>query len=204
MNENRRIHLLVLFAFMLMYLAHSAFGDSILSIRVNGPARIQKIRANEHETSIRSGIESQAVESLNYRNFTILLNAVSNNSYEVQVYRVVNYGTHHVSSVYSSIYKSSVEYGYGLDKDGQHIVQYHFLFPPNSLTGWANPQDVAGMLEFNWGEKFPARNCSIQTPIHTLEESGREYLEAACMPDRDTALRFARHFVDYMLGDRGL
>lgn len=202
MNKNMRTVFLVFLIVLSTSIFELAAGDTILAVQVNSPGRMQKSINNA--ASVRAGIESRSLEALKYRNFTILLNPVSNNTYEVQVYRMVSYGSHQVSSVFSSVYKSSIEYGYRFDQQNQRIVQYHFVFPPNSLTGWANPRDFAAMQQFDWGEKFPIRNCSLDTPIHTLEESGREYMEAACMPDRDTALRFARSFVDYMLGNRGM
>lgn len=201
MNNKVKTIFLVFLIVLSTSIFELAAGDTILAVQVNGPGRMQKSINN---ASIRAGIESRNLEALNYRNFTILLNPVANNTYEVQAYRMVSYGSHQVSSVFSSVYKSSIEYGYRFDQQNQRIVQYHFVFPPNSLTGWANPRDFSAMQSFDWGEKFPIHSCSQDTPIHTLEESGREYMEAACMPDRDTALRFARSFIDYMLGSRGM
>jgi hypothetical protein len=161
---------------------------------------MHKMQISEYSAIVRS----QQMEQMIYRNFKVILNSMSDGTFEIQAYRMVNYGNRQISSIYSSIYKSSVEYAYKYDPSRQKIIQYHFLFPPNSLTGWANPGQYAGMDKFDWGEKFPARSCSQSSPIHTLEETGREYLEAACIPDRETALRFARSFIDYMLGNRGM
>ena len=195
---------LSLFLLLLFMSPVQAGAGSILVARANGPGKMLKVSEPSYQAELRSQAVSGGLESLSYRGFTILLNPVSDGSYELQVSRTVVYGNRRVSSVFSSIYRSSIEYGYGYDSNRREIVQHRFLFPPNSLTGWANPGDFAAMSKFDWGEAYPIRNCTQSTPIHSLEEAGREYLEAACMPDRDTALRFGREFVDYMLSDRGL
>lgn len=182
----------------------AASGESILAAHVNTPGKMEKSRNASYSAIIQTGLDAQTLENLTYRGFTVLLNALTDGTYEVQAYKMVQYGNRRVNSIFSSVYKSSVEYGYTFDSNQQRIVQYHFLFPPNSLTGWADPGDSVSMQHFDWGELFPTRNCSLHTPVHTLEETGREYLEAACLPDRDTALRFAQKFIDYMQGPRGL
>jgi hypothetical protein len=178
--------------------------DSILTIRQSGPGRLTKAGGNAgaYEEQVRSSVQS--MEDIQYRGFTILLNGLSDGSYEVQAFRIVAYGNHRVNSIFSSLYKSSVEFSYQYDKAHKKILQSHFLYPPNSLTGWANPGDYTIIQNFDWNEPFPSRSCYTDSPVNTMEESGREYLEAACMPDRETALRFAQSFIDYMRSGRGL
>jgi hypothetical protein len=178
--------------------------DSILTIRQSGPGRLTKAGGNAgaYEEQVRSS--GRELESIEYRGFTILLNGLSDGSYEVQAFRIVAYGNHRVNSIFSSLYKSSVEFSYQYDKAHKNILQSHFLYPPNSLTGWANPGDYTIIQNFDWNEAFPSRSCYTDSPVNTMEESGREYLEAACLPDRDTALRFAQRFIDYMRSGRGL
>lgn len=203
MNRRKGIIPIILFLIASSQVS-AAPTQSILVSRTVSPGKVQKVPGNEFSRQIQSGINAMSVEQLRYRGFTILLNPMSNGSYEVQASRQVLFGGRRVSSIFSSMYESSVEYGYEYDSSRRRIIQYHFLFPPNSLTGWANPDEVAAFQKFEWGEPYPIRNCGQNEPIHTLEEAGREYLEASCMPDRDTALRFARNFIDYMLSNRGL
>jgi len=178
--------------------------NSILTIRQTVPGTLTKVGGNigAYIKKVRSAVQAQ--ESMQYRGFTILLNGPGDGSYEVQAFRIVAYGKHRVNSIFSSLYKSSVEFSYQYDTTNKWIIQSHFLFPPNSLTGWANPEDYTMIQNFAWNEPFPSRRCYTDSPVHTLEESGREYLEAACLTDRDTALRFAQSFIDYMRGNRGL
>ena len=107
-----------------------------------------------------------------------------------------------VSSLFSSLFKSSVEYSYTYDRGSQQIIQRHFVFPPNSLTGWANPYDYMTMAKFDWNESFPSRTCA--SSVYTLEEVGRECLQAGCFTNRDSALLFDKKFIDYVLGARGI
>lgn len=178
--------------------------DSILAIHQQGPGKLIKADGNVGAYAARTRFVAQGLESMQYRGFTIVLNNVSDGTYEIQVFRIVTYGTHRVNSIFSSLYKSSIEFSYKYDSARKKILQYHFLFPPNSLTGWANPGDYAILEKFDWNEPFPSRTCYMESPIHSLEESGREYLEAACLPDRETAIRFSKKFVDYMYSARGL
>jgi hypothetical protein len=144
---------------------------------------------------------TEQVEKLQYRNYFVLLNRTSN-GYELQVYKLVRYGNKQVNSIFASQFQSSVEYAYSYEASGDRIRRDHFLYPPDSLTGWANPTDYVTMKEFVWKEPFPAKNCSRN--VYTSEEFNREYLEAACFKDRDSALRFGKKFVDYVLGSRGM
>lgn len=176
--------------------------ESILALHQIGTTRLDKANGNAEEYSARltTAIAGQNIEQLKYRKFTMLVNALSNGEFEVQVYRTVLYGKRKVCSIFSSLYESSVEYVYHYDPQSREIVRMHFLFPPNSLTGWANPEDYSTMTQFDWKESFPGRNCSVST----LEESGREYLEAGCFRNRDDAVRFAQKFIDYALSTRGV
>lgn len=178
--------------------------DSILAVRQENQVRLTKAGGNPGTYAGKVSSSVQGLEHIQYRGFAVLLNGLNNGSYEVQASRIVAYGTHRVNSIFSSLYKSSIEFGYRYDPASKRILQYHFLFPPNSLTGWANPGDVSLMERFDWNEPFPSRTCYTESPVHSLEETGREYVEAACLPDRETALRFAKKFIDYMLGGRGL
>lgn len=177
--------------------------ESIFAVRSLGVQRIEKANGNPGAYNQRIGmaILGLKVEQLKYRGFTLLVNQV-NGQYEIQVSRMMTYGNVQVSSLFSSMFKSSVEYSYSYDRTSQQIVQRHFIFPPNSLTGWANPDDYATMEKFDWNETFPSRTCA--SPIYTLEEVGREYLQAGCFANRDSALLFARRFIDYVLGARGM
>jgi len=177
-----------------------AQADSILALHQNGRTRLDKANAEAYSARLATSIAGQNVEKLRYHKFTILINPLSNGEYELQVSRTVLYGKRKVNSIFSSVYESSIEYVYHQDQQTSEIVRLHFLFPPNSLTGWANPEDYSTMRQFDWQEKFPGRNCSVST----LEESGREYLEAGCFQNRDDAVRFAQKFIDYVLSDRGL
>jgi hypothetical protein len=177
---------------------------SILAVHPNGKGQIEKAGGNIHSylARVETAVQGQTVELLAYRQFTILLNPLSNGQYELQVYKWVLYGSRRVNSTFSSVFSASVEYSYTYDASTQSIVQDHFVFPPNSLTGWANPDDYATLRHLPWGENLPSRTCS--TPVFSLEEFGREYLQAACFQNRDLALRFARKFIDYVSGSRGL
>lgn len=177
---------------------------SILAIRESGPGKFTKAGGNPGAYTQRVRSSVQGLESMQYRNFTILLNGLSDGTYEVQASRIVAYGTHRVNSIFSSLYKSSIEFAYKYDPAQNRILQYHFLFPPNSLTGWANLKDYLMIEKLDWNESFPSDSCYTEWPVHSLEEAGREYVEAGCLPDRDTALRFAQRFIDYMAGGRGL
>ena len=185
-----------IYIFLLLSTFAIAQDSSIMAAHTNG-RRLIKNRSFESA----SFSSAQNLKRYQYKGFTILVNQVGS-SYEVQAYRMVQYGPRNVNSVFSSIYKSSIEFSYEFDQAQQRIVQRHFVFPPNSLTGWANPNEYVAMQSFDWGEPYPVKSCSISAPIHTLEEYGREYLEAACMPDADTSLRFAKKFIDYMVSSR--
>jgi hypothetical protein len=149
-----------------------------------------------------AGINTVQVERLQYRTYFILLNGTSNGQYELQVYKLVRYGNKQVNSIFASQFESSVEYAYSYEASGDRIRRDHFLYPPDSLTGWANPTDYVTLKEFVWKEPFPAKNCTRN--VYTSEEYNREYLEASCFRDRDSALRFGKKFVDYVLGNRGM
>lgn len=196
-----------LFCFILASTSMLAYGesnDSILSLQRTEGSRLTKARraTDSYLTEVQSKVQAGNVEQLTYGKFIILLNQLSNGNWELQVYRIVTYGDRQIKSMFSSQYQASIEYGYTLDPKTQQITQHHYLFPPNSLTGWANPSDAAFMKRFPWKEKFPSQNCSAT--FFTLEEYGREYLEATCFPDRDTALRFATKFANYVSGARGM
>lgn len=200
MKTLNRILIGVLAISLLGLAAVAESNDSILVIHPNGKNHAQK--AGGHLDGIETGIQGQSIERMTYRQFTILLNPLSNGEYELLAYRWVVYGSRRVNSTFSSVFKSSVEYSYAYDPSAQAIVQYHFLFPPNSLTGWATPGDYAIIKQLAWGENLPSKTCS--TPVYTLEEFGREYLQAGCFQERDSALRFAKKFIDYVWGARGL
>lgn len=193
---------MVIFLLGLTTYAHSS--ESILANHSVGRGKIEKAQGNirSYLSRVEIAIQGQTVERLAYRQFTILLNPLSNGQYELQVYRWVAYGNREVNSTFSSVFSGSEEYSYDYDAGTQTIVQYHFVFPPNSLTGWANPDDYATMPRLPWGENIPSKTCS--TPVFSLEEFGREYLQAACFQNRDVTLRFAKRFIDYVSGARGL
>lgn len=195
-----KVILCMFFALLQVAAVHAEPG-SIFAVRSMGDGQIQKADGSLYLQRIALAIQGQRVEQLSYRGFTLLLNPI-NGQYEIEATRMVVYGSIHVNSLFSSVYKASVEYSYTYDNSTQQIVQHHFLFPPNSLTGWANPEDYLTMTRFDWNESFPSRSCSV--PVFTLEETGREYLQAGCFQSRDSALVFARKFVDYVLSTRGM
>jgi hypothetical protein len=184
---------------MALLVAPVASADSIFAVNSNSGKRLQKTNPGSYMSTLNSAAESQQLERLQYRGYFVLLNQVSN-QYEVQVYKMVRYGNKQVNSIFASQFQSSIEYEYSYN--GSAIRQDHFVFPPNSLTGWANPTDYVTMKEFPWKAAYPSKNCSEQ--IHSSEEFGREYLEASCFTSRDAAIQFAKKFIDYILGSRGM
>ncbi len=197
-----RIYLSVCLILFFGLLEYAGANESILALHQNGRTRLDKASGNVEDYSARlaTTIAGQNVEQMKYHKFTILVNPLSSGEYEIQVYRTVLYGKRKVCSIFSSVYESSIEYVYNYDQQTREIVRMHFVFPPNSLTGWANPDDFSTITQFDWKEQFPGRNCSVST----LEESGREYLEAGCFQNRDDAVRFAQKFIDYVLSSRGV
>jgi hypothetical protein len=190
--------------FISFILAEAVFSDesSILALNNNSQGRLTKARPSNQQSSISRSIESQQAEQLQYRSFLVVINRNQSGKYELQVSKTVRYGDKQISSIYASQYQTSVEYEYRYESSSGKIRQDHFLFPANSLTGWANPGDYVTMREFAWKGRFPSQNCS--SAVHTSEEFGREYLEASCFPSRDAAIQFAKRFVNYVLGPRGL
>lgn len=184
-----------------LFMASVASADigSIFALSSNSGKRLQKTNPGSYMSTLTAASESQQLERLQYRGYFLLLNRVSN-QYEVQVYKMVRYGNKQVNSIFASQFQSSIEYEYSYN--GSAIRQDHFLFPPNSLTGWANPSDFITMKEFPWKAAYPSKSCTSQ--IHSSEEFGREYLEASCFTNRDTAIQFAQKFIDYILGSRGM
>jgi hypothetical protein len=177
--------------------------ESILALHRDQRGQLVKAAANvkQYRAQLARGIEGQQIETLEYRGFTLHLNRYRG-AYELQASRTVQYGDVRISSIFSSQYQASIDYIYTYDPKTKEIRQDHFIFPPNSLTGWANPENFMLLKHFDWREKYPASNC--QVPVYTSEEYGREYLEASCFPTRDRALRFAKRFIDYARGRRSL
>jgi hypothetical protein len=174
--------------------------DSTAAIRLLSKTKMQKANGDVSSYLNSISLRSQS-EQLAQGKFTIVLNPLSNGQYEVQAYRMVKFGKKRVMSTFASLYQAGIEYSYSYDSQSNEIKQYHFLCPPNSLTCWADPGDYASMKLFNWGENFPAKNCSVG--VFTSEEYGREYLQASCFPNRDAALTFATKFVSSISGKRG-
>ncbi len=193
-------HIFMLFV-LLMPLVTYSYEGSIFAVQNKSKSRVVKTIPSSYDSNINFAINAQQVERLQYKNYFILLNQVSN-GYELQVYRLVRYGTKQVNSIFASQFESSVEYSYSYEASGDRIRRDHFLYPPDSLTGWANPTDYITTKEFVWKEQFPSKTCG--RGVYTSEQYGREYLEASCFKDRDTALRFGKKFVDYVLGSRGM
>lgn len=189
---------LLISALLLAQVASADIG-SIFAINSNNGKRLQKTNPHSYMSTLNTAAESQQLERLQYRGYFLLLNRVSN-QYEVQVYKMVRYGNKQVNSIFASQFQASIEYEYSLN--GSSIRQDHFLFPPNSLTGWATPGDYLTMKEFPWNLPYPSKTCSAQ--VHSCEEFGREYLEASCFTNRDAAIQFAKKFIDYILGSRGM
>jgi hypothetical protein len=189
---------LVLSILLFAQIASADLG-SIYAINSSNGKRLQKINPGSYMSTLNTAAESQQLERLQYRGYFLLLNRVSN-QYEVQVYKMVRYGNKQVNSIFASQFQASIEYEYS--SNGTGIRQDHFLFPPNSLTGWANPGDFITMKEFPWKAAYPSKTCSSQ--IHSSEEFGREYFEASCFTSRDAAIQFAQKFIDYILGNRGM
>lgn len=189
---------LLLAALLLAPIASADIG-SIFAVNSNNAKRLQKTNPHSYMSTLNTAAESQQLERMQYRGYFLLLNRVSN-QYEVQVYKMVRYGNKQVNSIFASQFQASIEYEYSYN--GSAIRQDHFLFPPNSLTGWANPGDYVTMKEFPWKAAYPSQNCTAQ--IHSSEEFGREYLEAACFTNRDSAIQFGKKFIDYILGSRGM
>jgi hypothetical protein len=191
--------MIVLITALLFAPVASADIGSIFAVNSNNGKRLQKTNPGSYMSTLTTAAESQQLERLQYRGYFLLLNRVSN-QYEVQVYKMVRYGNKQVNSIFASQFQASIEYQYSLS--GSSIRQDHFVFPPNSLTGWANPTDFITMREFPWKAQYPSNNCTAQ--IHSCEEFGREYLEASCFTSRDAAIQFAKKFIDYILGSRGM
>jgi hypothetical protein len=189
---------LLLSVFLLAQFASADIG-SIFALHSNNGKRLDKTTPGSYMSTLNTAAESQQLERLQYRGYFLLLNRVSN-QYEVQVYKMVHYGNKNVNSIFASQFQASIEYEYSLSGTG--IRRDHYLFPPNSLTGWANPGDFLTLKEFPWKAPYPSKSCSAQ--VHTCEEFGREYLEASCFTSRDAAIQFAKKFVDYNLGSRGM
>ena len=165
------------------------------AIRLINRSKMEKAGGDVRNYLSRISAQAQSPERLRQGKFTILLSPLSNGEYELQVYRIVSYGTKRVMSTFASLYSSGIEYTYSYDTQSRQIKQYHFICPPNSLNCWANPSDYAILNEFEWNENFPSKNCSM--PVFTSEEYGREYLQASCFSSRDAALTFATKFVNY-------
>jgi hypothetical protein len=193
--------LLSFFIFLVLASAISAEqASTILVVRTIGATRLHKAQPKDvpsisSQTSAMSGLEQ-----IEYRGYFINLQP-SDKNYNLQIYTTIAYGNYRVNSIYASQFQSSIEYAYTYDAAKHEIRQDHFLFPANSLTGWANPDDYVLMRQFDWKERFPT-NCD--SSIYTSEEFGREYLEASCFQDRDAAVRFAKRFINYAVGRRGL
>ncbi len=184
---------------VVLILPQVGFSDegSISALQLKTKSRAVKTIPSMYD----AGINTAQVERLQYRTYFILLNS-TNGQYELQVYKLVRYGNKQVNSIFASQFESSVEYAYSYEASGDRIRRDHFLYPPDSLTGWANPTDYVTVKEFVWKEAFPAKNCTRN--VYTSEQYNREYLEASCFRDRDSALRFGKKFVDYVLGNRGM
>lgn len=191
--------IVLLLAALLFAPIASADTGSIFAVNSNTGKRIQKTNPNSYMSTLTAAAESQQLERMQYRGYFLLLNSVSN-QYEVQVYKMVRYGNKQVNSIFASQFQASIEYEYSYNGSG--IRQDHFVFPPNSLTGWANPGDYVTMKEFPWKAEYPSKSCTAQ--IHSCEEFGREYLEASCFINRDAAIQFGKKFIDYILGSRGM
>jgi hypothetical protein len=181
-----------------------SFSDqgSIFAVQSKSKSRVVKTMPSSYDSNINFAVQAQQLERIQYRTYFIVLNRLTNGQYELQVYRLVRYGNKQVNSIFASQFESSVEYSYTYEASGDRIRRDHYLYPPDSLTGWANPTDYITSKEFVWKEQFPSKAC--QRGVYTSEQFGREYLEASCFRDRDTALRFGKKFVDYMLGNRGM
>ena len=183
----------------------AASSDSILNIRKNEKGNLVKGDSNTARNYYATEIAQKAsgqIEQIQYRGYVINLHPTGNGEYELQIYTAVRYGQKVVNSIFTSQFQSTIDYSYSYDKQNNAIRQDHFIFPANSLTGWANAEDFVLMKRFDWQEKFPSTHCD--RPISTNEEYGREYLEASCLPGRDAALRFAQKFINYVLSNRGL
>jgi hypothetical protein len=189
---------LLITALLLATVASADIG-SIFAVNTNTGKKLQKTNPGSYMSMLTTAAESQQLERLQYRGYFLLLNRVSN-QYEVQVYKMVRYGNKQVNSIFASQFQASIEYQYSYN--GSAIRQDHFVFPPNSLTGWANPGDYVTMKEFPWKAAYPSKTCTAQ--IHSCEEFGREYLEASCFTNRDAAIQFGQKFIDYILGSRGM
>jgi hypothetical protein len=173
---------------------------STSAIRLVNKRKIEKANGDVPSYVNMINQRMQGVEQLKQGKFTIVLNPGSNGQYELQVYRMVLIGKKKVMSLFSSLYKSGIEYSYSYDAGRQEIQQYHFICPPNSLTCWSDPQDYEILKKFKWNEDFPAKNCQLS--VFTSEEYGREYVQASCFPGRDAAISFAQNFIQYVSGDR--
>jgi hypothetical protein len=169
---------------------------SILVVHQSNERKLQKKDPGSAVASAPSG----SYEQIEYRGYTINLQS-SGQDYNMQIFTMVHYGNMEVNSIYATQFQTAVEYAYTYDPQKHEIRQDHFLFPPNSLTGWANPEDYVTMRQFDWKERFPS-GCNGS--VYTSEEFGREYLETSCFHDHDAALKFAKKFINYSLGRRGL
>jgi hypothetical protein len=176
--------------------------SSTAAIRELSGSRIEKANGDVSSYLNRLASMSASVEQLTQGKFTILLNPVGNGQYELQVYRMVAIGNKRVMSIFTSVFKAGIEYSYSFDSRSGEIRQHHYICPPDSLTCWSNPGDYASMKEFSWKEAFPAKTCTQS--VFTSEEYGREYVQASCFPNRDSALNFAQEFIKYVGGTRGM
>ena len=193
-----KIRWIFLFALIISASLYAADSTSILTVHQSSVSRIKKDNPQNPEFMNRQQAvaSSGQMEDIQYRGYLIKLNR-NRTMYEVQVSNLVRYGNLEVNSIYASQFQSSIEYSYSIDGQSGRIRQDHFLFPAGSLTGWGNPDEYVIMARFDWKEKFPTtKNC--QLAVYTSEEFGREYLEASCFQDHDSALNFAKKFINYV------
>jgi hypothetical protein len=174
--------------------------SSILVLQQQSAQKLEKRNPRSAPSITGTAAAAAGLEQIQYRGYFINLQS-DGQGYGMQVYTLVNYGNLQINSIYATQFQSSVEYAYSYDKQQHAIRQDHFLFPANSLTGWANPDDYMLMRRFDWKEKFPAE-CTGS--IYTSEEFGREYMETSCFRQHDAALTFAQKFINYVLSRRGL
>lgn len=178
-------------------------GSSVFSQPSNTILVVQR-NANRLEKSkaviSASSNPAAGVEQIQYRGYYINLEPAGPD-YHVQIFTMIHYGSLQVSSIFASQFQSSIEYAYSYDPAKHEIRQDHFVFPANSLTGWANPDEYVLMRQFDWNQRFPS---GCDGSVYTSEEFGREYMESSCFHDRDSALKFAKKFINYALGRRGL
>ena len=193
--------ILPFFIFLLLIsIVYAEQTNTILVVRTTGATRLEKAQPKDSPSITGQTSAMNGWEQIEYRGYFINLQP-SDKNYNLQIFTTITYGGYRINSIYASQFQSSIEYAYTYDPAKHQIRQDHFVFPANSLTGWANPDDYVMMRQFDWKERFPS-NCD--SSIYTSEEFGREYLEASCFQDHDAALRFAKRFINYALGRRGL